>query len=262
MGALIGARLATNLLKALNMHITQLKMWSDSMIVIHWIRSSSKKWKQFVGNRIMEIQALTPPEIWSHCKGKLNPADLTTRGQSASKLKEDELWWSGPPFLKETEPLYTLPETTEEVLSEEEVQSEQRVSQVAVHRSNSERVKSEPLLQLEKYSKLQTVLRVTAWIQRFVYNCRSKQRKAGELTAEEMSDAEKLWIHEAQFDSFERELNEMKTGKNVHKDSKIRDFNSFIDEHGLICVGGRLQQSDMSNNEQHPWLLPANHTFS
>lgn len=43
MGALIGTRLANNHLKALNMQITQFKMWSDAMIVAHWIHSSSKK---------------------------------------------------------------------------------------------------------------------------------------------------------------------------------------------------------------------------
>ncbi|KAL1280049.1 hypothetical protein QQF64_014649 [Cirrhinus molitorella] len=66
MGALIGARLASNLLKALNLQPTQLYMWSDSMIVIYWIRSSAQKWKQFVANRVVEIQQLTPPELWSH----------------------------------------------------------------------------------------------------------------------------------------------------------------------------------------------------
>lgn len=158
MGAVIGARLATNLLKALNMETSQLQMWSDSMIVIHWICSSSRKWKQFVANRVMEIQTLTPPELWSHCNGKMNPADLTTRGQPASRLKEEELWWSGPPFLKSKELQMTLSETKVKTLTEEAVRAELKASHVTVNLSNSERLQSEPLLQLEKYSKLQTVL--------------------------------------------------------------------------------------------------------
>ena len=153
----------------------------------------------------------------------------------------------------------THAEATPEVLSEEEVKAELKASQVAVHLSNSERLQTEPLLQLEKYSKLQTVLRVTAWIKRFLYNCRSKQRKVGEITAEEISESEKIWIREAQINSFERETKELKTGKDVHKDSKIRDFKPFLDEHGLICVGGRLHQSDLSFTEQHPWLLAGPH---
>ncbi|KAI3361584.1 hypothetical protein L3Q82_013724, partial [Scortum barcoo] len=54
------------------------------------------------------------------------------------------------------------------------------------------------LLQLEKYSKLQNVLRVTAWIKRFNYNCRTKEKRRGDLTVEELSEAERYWIQETE----------------------------------------------------------------
>lgn len=96
MGALIGARLGNNLLKPMNMESSQLNMWTDSMIVLHWIRSTAQRWKPFVANRVTEIQGLTDPESWSHCCGKVNPADLPTRGQSVETLIQSQLWWSGP----------------------------------------------------------------------------------------------------------------------------------------------------------------------
>ncbi|KAI3374114.1 hypothetical protein L3Q82_005934 [Scortum barcoo] len=85
MGALIGARLGNNLLKPLKMEINQLNMWTDSMIVLHWIRSTAQRWKPFVASRVAEIQGLTKRELWSHCNGKNNPADLPTRGQSVGE---------------------------------------------------------------------------------------------------------------------------------------------------------------------------------
>lgn len=120
MGALVAARMGNNLLKAMNMHPSQIRMWSDSMIVFQWICSSAQRWKQFVANRVTEIQSLTPPETWSHCSGKLNPADLTSRGQTVSKLKEEELWWSGPPFLSSV----FQPEPSDKELCEEEITAE------------------------------------------------------------------------------------------------------------------------------------------
>lgn len=51
MGALVAARMGNNLLKAMNMHPSQIRMWSDSMIVIQWICGSAQRWKQFVANR-------------------------------------------------------------------------------------------------------------------------------------------------------------------------------------------------------------------
>ncbi|KAL1282335.1 hypothetical protein QQF64_001138 [Cirrhinus molitorella] len=179
MGALIGARLASNLLKALNLQPTQLYMWSDSMIVIYWIRSSAQKWKRFVANRVVEIQQLTPPELWSHCNGKMNPADLITRGQSASKLKEDDLWWSGPPFLK-SEPQIKEPEFKKEGLLEQEVNVELKARRVTVQFSNSETL-SDPILQLEKYSKLQTAKSFTQTMPRLSNELTKTSKSCGKL---------------------------------------------------------------------------------
>ncbi|XP_054865193.1 uncharacterized protein LOC111581998 [Amphiprion ocellaris] len=103
MGALIGARLGHSLLKPLNMEKNQLNMWMDSMITLHWIRSSAQRWKPFVANRVTEIQGLTNPDSWSHCAGEMNPADLPTRGQHAQSLIESQLWWSGPTSLSTSE---------------------------------------------------------------------------------------------------------------------------------------------------------------
>ena len=61
MGAISGARLGTFIRTNLNV-----SLWTDSMITFHWIRSSSKQWKQFVANRVRE--SLTAPGNWNHCR--------------------------------------------------------------------------------------------------------------------------------------------------------------------------------------------------
>lgn len=258
MGALIAARMGNNLLQALNMQPNQIRMWTDSMIVIHWISSSPHRWKQFVANRVMEIQTLTPPETWSHCSGKLNPADLTTRGQTVTRLKEEELWWSGPQFLTSA----VEQESPEERLCEEEVKTELRPSHVTVQLNDMEQTATDPLLKLQNYSKLGTVFRVTAWIQRFTHNSRSREKRQGELTAEELAEAERYWIQQAQNQGFQREKEEIRGGKDIHRGSRIGDLKPFLDKHGLIRLGGRLQHSDMSFGEQHPYILPPDHGLS
>jgi len=86
------------------MHLTDdipYTCFTDSMITLCWIRSSPSQWKPWVANRVSEIQKLTSPEWWIHCPGVQNPADLLTRGCSGTKLTECDLWWKGPPFLKD-----------------------------------------------------------------------------------------------------------------------------------------------------------------
>lgn len=257
MGALIGARLGHSLLKPLNLERNQLNMWTDSMITLHWIRSSAQRWKPFVANRVTEIQGLTNPESWSHCAGKMNPADLPTRGQHAQKLIESHLWWNGPTSLSTADQEIDIDESY--VVNE--VNSELNSKyQTVVQLTSAEQ--TEPLLNLEKYSRLKTVLRITAWVKRFVTNTRSSQKVQGELTAEEIDVAEMYWVKMTQESCFGAEISQLRSNQNVKRDSKIKDLKPFLDEGGLICVGGRLQNSDFTFREQHPWVLPTNHRYS
>ena len=54
---------------------------------------------QFVRHRVNEILKLTNKDEWAYCSTDENPADLGSRGVFASQLKENQLWWRGPPWL-------------------------------------------------------------------------------------------------------------------------------------------------------------------
>ena len=50
-----------------------------------------------------EIRDLVDPEFRSYCNTKENPADITSKGCKASELVNNDLWWKGPEFLKESD---------------------------------------------------------------------------------------------------------------------------------------------------------------
>ncbi|GFQ67375.1 integrase catalytic domain-containing protein [Trichonephila clavata] len=58
--------------------------------------------KPYIKSRVQEIQLLSDKSQCGHCPGKNNPADLLSRGTSAVKLAQNDLWWHGPPWLKLT----------------------------------------------------------------------------------------------------------------------------------------------------------------
>ena len=92
LGAVLCARLIVFVREALRLpDIVQHRCWTDSMLVLIWIKSDYSRWKEFAANRVADIQ--------SHCRGGNNPADLLTRGLSAQELLESEMWLYGPPFL-------------------------------------------------------------------------------------------------------------------------------------------------------------------
>ncbi|GFW16656.1 integrase catalytic domain-containing protein [Trichonephila clavipes] len=82
--------------------------WTDSKIVLFWIKGSSKRWKQFVANRVQEISKLTDPDSWFYCSGQDNPSDFLSRGLSVDTLISNNKWWNGPAFLRTEELLETV----------------------------------------------------------------------------------------------------------------------------------------------------------
>ena len=80
------------------MSLTGTRYWLDSKTAICCIQKRGE-WKQFVRHRVNEILRLSNKKEWRHCPGEENPADIGSRGEFSSKLKDDELWWKGPPWL-------------------------------------------------------------------------------------------------------------------------------------------------------------------
>ncbi|GFU13723.1 uncharacterized protein NPIL_59501, partial [Nephila pilipes] len=171
MAALIASRLVKYLTK-LFPKIKRLFLWSDSTIVLHWIKGSAHNWKPFVANRVTEIQENTDPLDWRHCDGKLNPADLITRGCDAEELLYSTHWFCGPPFLslpEEKWPISKLPPS-----KTIEGQSERRSKiEISLHCATEKNENGrEPVLKFENYSSWERLRRLTAWIQRFCRNAR------------------------------------------------------------------------------------------
>lgn len=78
-----------------------LKCYTDSLVVLYWIKGTDKDWKPFVNNGVVEIRNHVSPEKWNHCPGLSNPADLPSRGLSLLELAVSQLWRKGPPWLYE-----------------------------------------------------------------------------------------------------------------------------------------------------------------
>lgn len=65
-GALLLANLTNKIRSVLNIEFNKYWFWTDSMIVLAWIKGPPCKWKTFVANRVSEIQSLTNISDWFH----------------------------------------------------------------------------------------------------------------------------------------------------------------------------------------------------
>ena len=57
--------------------------WTDSKVVLSYIRNDTSRFKTFVANRIYQIKENTNAEQWSYIPTRENPADDASRGLNA-----------------------------------------------------------------------------------------------------------------------------------------------------------------------------------
>ncbi|CAK9799719.1 hypothetical protein ANTQUA_LOCUS2204 [Anthophora quadrimaculata] len=84
---------------------------------------------------------------------------------------------------------------------------------------------------------------------------RFRYRAAGLLTVEEMQRAEQRIIKMVQSTAFEKDIKDLEAGR-LHPKSQLRSLAPFLDEKGLLRVGGRLQKLKLPFAQKHSIVLP------
>ena len=115
LGALLLARLVTSVRESLRDFVSEVVCYTDSLIVLYWIKGFSKQWKPFVQNRVRDIREQVKYEYWNYCQGKTNPADLPSRGLTLEELEKSQLWFHGPLWFRDDGLCSEDVEETEEV---------------------------------------------------------------------------------------------------------------------------------------------------
>ncbi|XP_073254877.1 uncharacterized protein [Porites lutea] len=83
----------------LELNISRTYLWTDSEIVLNYLKNEKRRLQTFVANRVKEIKEHTLLEDWHHVSGSLDPADYVSRGMSPSSLTADHRCLCGPDFL-------------------------------------------------------------------------------------------------------------------------------------------------------------------
>ena len=197
-------RMANVLLRKLAVQVQTLLFWTDSTVVLQYVRNDSRRFHTFVANRVAEIREVSRPDQWKHVPSHLNPADLCSRGASVSTLQSDPRWKNGPEFLRKAEQHWPEQPPPAVSLSDD---PEVRVHQVALTLNANEETSALP--DPRKFSSWTKFKRVVAWMMRFIRNCIAKKgsgradgKRQEPLSAEELKRAETKIVVDCQARSF------------------------------------------------------------
>ncbi|XP_026462759.1 uncharacterized protein LOC113365404 [Ctenocephalides felis] len=228
--ALLLARLYKHISKVINIHFDKTFMWSDSTIVLGWLKTDPSKLKMFVSNRVQEIQETTSGIIWSHVSSQDNAADIVSRGVTPQEIINNSLWWFGPTWL----------------LSNSEWPT-----------NKYEEVPVEDMPELK--------VLVIAYCLRFNLKLKYRHNKDTlTLSTRELDYAHNAIIKLAQREEFNKIIHELESNKytGLNTSSELKGLYPFIDSEGILRVGGRIDQSDLTFSHKHPIILPKGHRIT
>ena len=119
----------------------------------------------------------------------------------------------------------------------------------------------------DHYSNIHRLLRVTAFILRFVAKMKhaidlSEIKFSGPLSAEELLAAKMQWVLSIQAESFPDELHTVCSKKSPANLLRVKQLGLFIDKPGILRCRGRLDYSKLPFDMRNPPLLPSKHYFT
>ncbi|XP_055622908.1 uncharacterized protein LOC129766407 [Toxorhynchites rutilus septentrionalis] len=260
--AVLGAKLSKSVEDNHTLSIVRRVLWTDSSTVLSWLRSDQRKYRQYVAFRVTEILELTQVDEWRWVPSRWNVADEATKWGKGPNISSSSRWFQAPAFL------YQEPDTwPQQGPCVVEITEELRTIHLHCHLIRQQ------LIDFERYSKWERLVRAIAYVYRFIDNCRRKIENystelSGWLNQNELQKAEwtifKLIQHEAYGDeivTFNRNQHlPVDQRLKLEKTSKIVKLTTVLDDQGVLRMDSRITNAQQfSTDFKFPIILPKGH---
>lgn len=247
---------ASEIARTLLVEKDNVHLYSDSMIVLGYLSNSSKRFAGYVTRRIQLITSHFPTNHWNFVSTQENPADLATRPQDLESLK-NSMWFQGPDFLQYNDlPSHEsgkLPDELPETLGE--VTTLKTTTKKDLSFCGLLKILQTTSFWKEALGKSRTLIAFA-----FFTIDRSLQRRGVSLAprAEVEEDAaHDIILRIAQMQEFPDVFNILQRQPHLPKNHPLSCLAPFLDNVGVLRVGGRLRHSSLSSKIKHPIILPS-----
>lgn len=240
------------LISHVEINITACYCYTDSRIVLNWIHQDPHLYKTYVANRISEVKIISSSLniSWFHIAGTQNPADLVTRGLTASQLTKSN-WFTGP--IEVFTSLSTI--TKYELDPLLETPEEENKKRICV-------IKTDDLHFLNYYSSFYKLRKAVAILHKFLHFLIAKRKSESyiimPIQTSDLQIAHNSIIRYIQKKHFGESLRLIKNSHPLRKSDPLINFSPFLDDEGIMRVGGRLENASLSYSKKHPIILPRN----
>ncbi|XP_053968725.1 uncharacterized protein LOC128870147 [Anastrepha ludens] len=258
LAAVLGLRLANVLSYDLSITVNRRVFWTDSKNVLFWLRSSTRKYHQFVALRIGEILESSTIREWRWLPSGENIADEGTKWSSNREFDDNQRWFSGPKFLLERKsswPIIQFPDDDEETVE---------VLQHMDFANNSLGTTAEITPDVKRFStweKLRSAHRFVLRFLRLVTKGKPRSQFLQKLlNPDNIETAELAIMLNCQSEVFHEEICRLRNGEEINRKSFLFKFSPYLDQIGLLRVKGRIDAAEgVAINVKRPIILPRKH---
>ena len=287
--AVVSAKVSEQLRRDLQYEEIEEVFWTDSKVVLGYIANESRRFHVFVANRVQQIQEATSLDQWRYVETKENPADIASRGASVRELLRSK-WIKGPDFLWQNEDEWPAAMQTQD--QEENAtrpsKDDPDVRKVVTMTTATAPLEANLIDRMEYYSDWFRTRKSVALCRRYIQILRERVQSRMELTrdekgplkkkastgsespvtVDEMQAAETVLIKAAQAITFVKEIQTLNSNQETKEgnasqrrstpksSTPLSKLDPFLDESGILRVGGRLRRADLEDSIKFPILLP------
>ncbi|KAL0151744.1 hypothetical protein M9458_052970 [Cirrhinus mrigala] len=225
--AVLAAEMVDTICCEMDIEMHAVRFFTDSRIVLGYIHNTSRRFHVYVANRVNRIRKSSHSQQWQYVATEQNPADHATR-----PILRASNWFSGPEFLKSSsEP----PQSDSFGLVNPELDVEVR-AQVAVNYTKA----TEGQFSSARFERSSSWKRLLQAITKLIQVTRTYSKTQKMDAVDARWQAKTVVIRCVQQEFYGEELKCLGDGIQLSKKSSLRKLNPFIDEDGLLRIGGRL----------------------
>lgn len=281
LSCLIAARLTRTVVDLHKELQLKVFLWSDSEIVLNWLRNDSLKLPKFAISPVEEILEISNVEQWRHVDSKNNAADLATKFQKFNFADVNSMWYQGPNFLRLSDdhwPKQKLKEVGQEeflvnsVITEElQLNSELKLPHLDCPFAKDSIIDAFSPQIASRWSKLTRAVgralkfynqaivplaKSRKWFTMATWQAiKTNNTNFVDLTDEEIETAELFIIRRIQREVYPIEYERLKKNKRI-SNPELLQLNVFLDRNGLIRINSRVNEPKENYAQKFAPLLP------
>ncbi|XP_060566264.1 uncharacterized protein LOC132725195 [Ruditapes philippinarum] len=255
-GSVLAAHLYQIIDEQFDVCFDSVKFYTDSKVVLGYLCNKTRRFYQYVSNRVQKILHVCKSSQWHYIPSESNPADIGSRGASVEQLKQSS-WLKGPellPLADEKSGLDCFP------LLNPDLDKEVRPVVNTLLTNVSQEMSLNGII--EKFSSFDRLVRAVSTLRHIAVSYHKNLPCKGWHICPEAKDVDfvekvKLYIfRKVQNEVYAKEIHLLSEHKPLHRDSSILNLDPKIDCDGILRVGGRLGNSKLSVSEKKPYSPP------